>query len=204
MLQDTVGGRPATSASRGDNNEHVMPAKRALLVIDVQQVFCTGEYEAFQVAQVVQRINALADRARNANAPVIFIQHESKGGLLRHGSEGWQLAAGLAVKPQDVLMRKTTPDSFLRTELAQLLQERGVDSLVICGLQTEYCVDTTTRRALALGYPVILVSDGHSTFDGEHLCAPQIIEHHNITLSSISSFGPRAQPMVSSEVSFVA
>ena len=180
-----------------------MPTKRALLVIDVQHVFCEGEYEAFQVAQIVERINDLADKARSANAPVIFVQHESKGGLLRHGSDGWQLAAGLVVKPRDVLMRKTTPDSFLRTELVGLLQERQIDSLVICGLQTEYCVDTTTRRALALGYPVILVADGHSTFDGEHLSAAQIIEHHNITLSSIASFGPRAQPVVSSEVSFV-
>jgi nicotinamidase-related amidase len=180
-----------------------MPAKRALLVIDVQHVFCEGEYEAFQVAQIVERINALADKARSVDAPVIFIQHESKGGLLGPGADGWQLAAGLVVKPQDVLMRKTTPDSFLRTDLAHVLKEREVEGLVICGLQTEYCVDTTTRRALALGYPVILVADGHSTLDGQHLSAAEIIEHHNITLSSISSFGPRAHPIVASEVSFV-
>ncbi|MGZ5919343.1 MAG: isochorismatase family protein, partial [Hyphomicrobium sp.] len=53
-----------------------MPAQLALLVIDVQQVFCDGEYEAFQIEQVIGRINTVADRARSANAPVVFIQHE--------------------------------------------------------------------------------------------------------------------------------
>jgi nicotinamidase-related amidase len=179
-----------------------MPAKRALLVIDVQQAFCEGEYEAFQVAQVIERINALADKARRANAPVAFIQHESEEGLLRHGSHGWQLASGLAVEPQDVVLAKSTPDSFLRTDLSRFLEERGVESLVVCGLQTEYCVDTTTRRALALGYPVVLVADAHSTLEAEHLSAAQIIQHHNATLSSITSFGPKAQAMASSDVSF--
>ncbi|MCE9657219.1 MAG: cysteine hydrolase [Burkholderiales bacterium] len=181
-----------------------MPTKRALLVIDVQHLFCQGEYEAWHIAQVVGRINGLSGKARSANAPVIFVQHESKGGLLRHGSDAWQLASGLVVEPGDVRMRKTTPDSFLRTELAHLLEEREVESLVVCGLQTEFCVDTTTRRALALGYPVMLAADGHTTLDGTHLSAEQIIEHHNITLSSIVSFGPRAQPMMSSDISFVA
>jgi nicotinamidase-related amidase len=178
--------------------------KPALLVIDVQQAFCEGEHEAFQIAQVIQRINAVAEKARRANAPVVFIQHESKEGPLRQGSRGWQLAAGLAIESHDVVLAKSTPDAFLRTELTRFLEDHGVGSLVICGVQSEYCVDTTTRRALALGYPVVLVADGHSTVEGEHLSAAQIIRHHNTTLSSISSFGPRVRPVAASEVDFVA
>ena len=53
----------------------------------------------------------------------------------------------------------------------------------------ETCTD---RRALALGYPVTLVADGHSTVDNRVLTASQITAHHNETLSNISSFGPRA------------
>jgi nicotinamidase-related amidase len=179
-----------------------MPSRQALLVIDVQRALCEGEHQAFDVARVIERINTVADEARSAGAPVIFVQHEAKEGLFRHGTEGWQLAAGLVVEPQDVRVRKTTPDSFLRTELAGVLEERDVRGLVICGLQTEYCVDTTTRRALALGYPVVLVADAHSTLDNEHLCAAQIVRHHNATLSSISSFGSRVQTIVASEVRF--
>jgi nicotinamidase-related amidase len=49
-------------------------------------------------------------------------------------------------------------------------------------MQTEYCVDTTCRRAYSLGYDIVLVEDGHSTWDTEHLAASQVIAHHNATL----------------------
>ena len=62
------------------------------------------------------------------------------------------------------------------------LQKQNIERLTICGIQTEYCVDTTTRRAYSLGYHVRLVSDGHSTWDGEPFSASQKIEHHNQVL----------------------
>ncbi len=70
----------------------------------------------------------------------------------------------------------------------------------MCGLHSEFCVDTTTRRALALGYPVALVADGHSSAGNAVLSAPQAIAHHNATLSNISSFGPRARLVLSAEL----
>lgn len=96
--------------------------KQALLVIDVQVALCQGEYAAFDAQGLVGRVNAVASAARVAQAPVIFVQHESKGPLLRHGSAGWQLAQGLhAVDGDDYFVRKTTPDSFLHTDLEALL-----------------------------------------------------------------------------------
>jgi nicotinamidase-related amidase len=172
----------------------------ALLIIDVQQALCTGEYGAFEAARVLQRINFVAAQARAAGAPVVLIQHDAPGGVLAHGSAGWQLAQGLDVAPSDVRLRKQATDSFHHTELQALLQARGVTALVICGLQSEFCVDTTTRRALALGYPVTLVADGHSTCDNGVLTAAQITAHHNTTLANISSFGPRAVAVVAAGV----
>jgi hypothetical protein len=61
-------------------------------------------------------------------------------------------------------------------------------------------VDTTTRRALALGYPVTLVSDAHTTLDNGTLTAAQISAHHNETLANIASFGPRAVAVPAAEV----
>jgi nicotinamidase-related amidase len=61
-------------------------------------------------------------------------------------------------------------------------------------------VDTTTRRALALGYPVVLVADAHTTEDKEHLSAAQIIRHHNATLTNIESFGPRVRAIATAEL----
>jgi nicotinamidase-related amidase len=114
-----------------------------------------------------------------------------KSRALQYGAEGWQLDERLAVQPEDIRVRKTTPDSFHKTELQSLLQARNVEKLVVCGLQSDFCVDCTVRRALALGYPVVLVSDAHSTVDDGVLSAAEISAHHNTTLANIGSFGPR-------------
>ncbi len=172
----------------------------ALLVIDVQQALCCGEYKAFESERVIERINSVARKMRTAGAPVVMIQHESQGGPLYFGTAGWQLAEGLETLHTDIFLRKKATDSFHQTNLHALLQERGVKDLVICGLQSEFCVDTTTRRALALGYPVVLVADGHSTLDNSVLSAAQISAHHNETLANITSFGPRAKAVPASEV----
>ena len=177
----------------------------ALLVIDVQQALCCGEYKAFEAERVIERINLVARKMRAAGAPVVMIQHESQGGgLLDFDTEGWALADGLETLATDILLRKKATDSFHQTDLHPLLQARGITQLVICGLQSEFCVDTTTRRALALGYPVVLVADGHSTQDNRVLSAAQITAHHNETLANISSFGPRARAIPASEVQIEA
>lgn len=167
--------------------------KTALLIIDVQKGLCEGEHDAFESHQVIGRINIVSEKARAAGAVVVLIQHESKSGYLEFGTDGWQLATGLHVEPTDLRIRKTSPDSFHRTELEEVLKQHAVTDLVICGMHSEFCVDTTTRRALALGYPVVLVEDAHTTEDKEHLSAAQIIRHHNDTLTNISSFGARVR-----------
>jgi len=178
-----------------------LPAdRRALLVIDVQQALCSGPYAAHDSAGLVERINAVAARARAAGLPVFLVQHESADGLLARGSPGWQLAEGLVVAPTDLVVAKTTPDAFMRTTLLPALQAQGVTHLVICGLQSQFCVDTSTRRALALGYPVTLVADGHSTCDQGALSAAQISAHHTVTLVGISSFGPRVTACLAADV----
>jgi nicotinamidase-related amidase len=178
--------------------------KSALLVIDVQCGLCEGKYASFDADGVIRRINNVAARARAAQVPVIFIQHDSPDGVLALGSEGWQLARGLEVVDGDAVLRKQAADSFHRTELHALLQSLGATELVICGMQSEFCVDTSTRRALALGYPVVLISDGHTTLDNGILSAEQISRHHTLTLSHIDSFGPRVRAVAASDVVFHA
>lgn len=164
--------------------------KSALLVIDVQRALCQGDLTSHAALQTVDRINQAAGAARAAGVPVVYVQHEAPGGLFARGCETWQLAQGLAPQAGDHFIRKTTPDAFQNTGLKSLLDGLGVTDLVICGMQTEFCVDTTTRRAAALGYPVVLLADAHSTNDKPHLSAVDIIRHHNHTLPNITSFGP--------------
>jgi len=176
---------------------------QALLIIDVQQGLCEGEHNAFESAVVIDRINTVSAKARAAGTPVIFIQHEDNG-LLKHGSREWQLAQGLHSEATDLRIRKTTPDSFLRTDLEATLKARDIGELVICGMHTEFCVDTTTRKALALGYPVLLVADAHTTEGNAFVTPRQVIQHHNATLTNISSFGPRVRTVDSEAIRFNA
>lgn len=172
----------------------------ALLIIDVQHVLCHGEYAGFDADRVIERINLVSRRVREAKGLVVVIQHESPSGPFLYGTEGWRLATGLETEAKDVLVRKTATDSFHNTPLHAILQERRVTQLIICGLQSEFCVDTTTRRALSLGYPVTLVADGHTTLDNGTLKAAQISAHHNETLSNITSFGPRVLAVAASDI----
>lgn len=174
----------------------------ALIVIDVQQGLCEGDEACFDWQATVARINDVSAKARRSGVPVIFVQHESASDYLKYGSDRWQLVQGLKAQDSDLRIRKTTPDSFHGTELAATLRAHGVSSLVICGMQSDYCIDTTTRRALALGYPVTLVADGHTTVDNAALTAAQIIRHHNLTLAGIESFGPRVTPVAAADLSF--
>jgi nicotinamidase-related amidase len=175
----------------------------ALLIIDMQRALCAGEEAAFGIDNVIEKINALSARARGAGSPVILIQHDEDEGPLQFGSVGWALADGLLTVTEDIRLRKRTPNSFHQTELHQLLRDRGVSHVVICGLQTEFCVDTTVRQALPLGYSVTLAADAHSTTDGA-LRAEQIISHHNRTLRWMTSYGPRMEVKPAAEVAFDA
>jgi len=177
---------------------------KALLVIDVQQALCSGKWAAHDIDNVVDRINAVAAKARAAGDVVIFIQHEEPGSPLAAGEPGWQLYERLEAKAGDPRVRKTACDSFFRTDLESLLKARGVDTIVACGLQSEFCVDSTVRAALARGYPVTLVADGHSTVDNAVLKAAQVTAHHNETLANVTSFGPRVTVAPAADVRFGA
>ena len=69
-----------------------MDQQTALLVIDVQQALCSGEFKAFESDRVIEPINSVARKFRVAGAPVVMIQHESQGELLDFGTEGWMKA----------------------------------------------------------------------------------------------------------------
>jgi nicotinamidase-related amidase len=173
----------------------------ALLVIDMQRALCTGDEAAHGIDEVLRQVNHLVRGARQAGAPVVLVQHEEDGGPLSHGAPGWQLVDGLEAAAADPRIRKKTPNSFHGTTLQPLLQELGITRLVVCGLQTDFCVDTTVRQALPLGYDIALAADAHSTTDGV-ISAPQVIAHHNRTLRYMTHFGPAVEVRPAAEISF--
>lgn len=116
----------------------------------------------------------------------------------------WQRDTRLRPFDGDARVYKTTPDAFLRTGLADALSQVGASHLVVCGYASEFCVDTTLRRAAALGYPVTLAADAHTTQDKAHAAGAQIRAHHNVTLSSISSFGVKIAAVPAAGIAFGA
>lgn len=100
------------------------------------------------------------------------MQHNAPTGKpLEYGTKGWEIHPEIAPKVGDIIIQKTTPDSFFKTTLEEELKKQGIEHLVIAGIQSEVCVDTTCRRAFSLNYKVTLVSDAHSTWDSKKFLA---------------------------------
>ncbi len=163
--------------------------KSAVLIIDLQVGLFEEPGKPFDYGNVVTRINALSSFARDNDIPVFFIQHETKDGVLKYNTPGWQLVGDLDVDPNDYFIRKTTPNSFHKTNLEEILRHENVKKIIVCGYATEFCVDTTVRAAAALGYQIDIVSDCHTTHDKSHASGEFIRKHHNETLPNITSFG---------------
>lgn len=162
-----------------------MQSNTAFLIIDVQMIMFTKEYPVYMSDVVLARISDLLRKARLSNAPVFYIQHTQNEDMpMAMGKPLWQLHPDLMPCEGETKIMKYTPDCFLETGLDEKLRSLGIKNLVITGMQTEICVDTTCRRAFSLGYNVTLVSDAHSTFDTDLLSADKIIKHHNNIISS--------------------
>lgn len=160
-----------------------MMERTALVVVDSQEgIFGRGEHAAWRAEDTLFNIRLLIGKARAAKMPVVYIQHDDEG--LPHGSAGWQVCREIEPEAQDSIIEKHTIDSFYKTELDAELRHLGIKTLIICGMQTEYCVDTICRRAFTMGYNAYLVADGHTTHDNGILTAAQIIAHHNHALQS--------------------
>jgi nicotinamidase-related amidase len=165
---------------------------RALLIIDIQNGVYSWDGTAVHAAEpLLATVNGLIASARVAGAPVIFVQHADE--WLVPGSELFALLGGLDVRDGDLTVTKRHGSAFHDTALGDQLRALGVDGIVLCGLQTEFCVDSTVRHAVTLGVPVTLVSDAHSTYDSDSLSGAQIVAHHNRTLSSYVNVVPASE-----------
>lgn len=156
-----------------------MQKKTALLVIDVQvAMFSYENMELYKGEEVLNNICLLIKEARAKDVPVVFIQHTADEEYEKDTAT-WQLHPKLTPLINESVVEKTTCDSFYNTKLAEVLDKLEVNKLIIMGMQTQFCVDTTCRSAFGKGYENILIKDAHSTFDGEMLNAEKTIEYHN-------------------------
>jgi nicotinamidase-related amidase len=181
----------------------------ALVIIDVQNAILlppNTERRARNhsaLDEVIAHIAGLIAAARAHSVPVLFVQHDGgPGHRLERGSVGWQIRPEIAPATNEPVIHKSACDSFFETTLAAELEARKIQKLIVAGCMTQYCIDTTVRRAVSLGYDVTLVADGHMTEDSGGLRFEQIIAHHNALLDGFDAGAHAVQVLPHEQIVF--
>jgi nicotinamidase-related amidase len=153
----------------------VVTMTRALLVIDVQESFRQRPlWAAISNPGIAGDVARLVDAARASGDLVLWVLHSEPGsGTPFDPASGYvRYLAPLAPERGEPQLVKTSHNAFTTTNLQQLLTQRGITELVICGIRTEQCCETTARVASDLGYQVTFVTEATATNPIAHRDAP--------------------------------
>jgi len=139
------------------------PPRRALIVIDVQNEYVTGNLpiEYPPVQQSLANIGRAMDAAYAAGLPVVVAQQSSPSSspLFAKGTPGWTLHDAVSKRHRDHHIEKTFPSAFTGTDLAEWLATKGINTLVVAGFMTHNCDVSTMIHALHDGLMVEFLSD---------------------------------------------
>ncbi|ROL80455.1 cysteine hydrolase [Pseudomonas protegens] len=157
-------------------------AKQALIVIDIQNdYFAHGKWPLVGVDAAADNAARLIQTFRQRAQPVVHIRHEftsDSAPFFTPGSEGAHLHPKVLNRADEPVVLKHFVNSFRETELQAILQQQGIDELVIVGNMSHMCVEGTARAAADLGYPVQVIHDACATldleFDGQRVPAAQV------------------------------
>jgi nicotinamidase-related amidase len=166
----------------------------ALLVIDIQRGAFDGQ-RCSPIAdpdRLVDHAVSLIGAARDAGASIVFIQHcDGPDEVFEEGSTHWALHDRLEPQPGDTMLKKYASSAFEGTDLAAALENLHAKELVLCGLQSEFCVYNTAKAALDRGYKVVIAEDGHSTWPSGGKTASDISAEVN---TAVEVSGAALQP----------
>lgn len=170
----------------------INPQRTALINIDMQNCFVENSpVAAPRGMEILPRINALAEACRGAGALVMHTVHLVRpdgsntgvmgeiipaiaAGLINKGNPQAELHTGIVVGPNDIILEKPRYGAFTGTDLELILRNKGIDTVIITGICTNVCCETTAREANMRDFHVFFISDGTATFDTPELSADQI------------------------------
>ena len=153
------------------------PARTAIVVVDMQRVFCDPAGVIFvpDTQAIVAPIATLVETGRAAGLPIVYLRHVVRGdgsdtgrmrdlypdvdGLLARDNPFVEVIDSLAPKPGDIVVDKLFYSGFHNTDLDTVLRSRDVDTIVVCGTVSNVCCDTTVRDAVHREYKVIALDD---------------------------------------------
>ncbi len=148
-------------------------SKKALLVIDVQNDLVAEH--PYREEVMINSLFNLVSACRSKDIEVIYVQHDGDEEELTPGSDGWQIYDAIKPASFEKVFHKNYNSAFKNTGLKDYLESKGINTLIIGGMQTEYCIDTSCKVAFEYGYDLIIAEDAVSTFDradmtGQELC----------------------------------
>ena len=163
--------------------------RSALLVVDIQDSFkATSRWERRNNPQFEENVDRLIQAWRGADLPVIFVLHTDPDPGFETTSPFFKLMDFLKPEPGEPVIVKNTRNAFTSTNLQEMLREKGVERLVVTGISTEQCCETTTRVAADLGFDVDFVTEATRTFPitdeatGEVLSTEEIVRRTEMVL----------------------
>lgn len=143
--------------------------KLGLILVDIQNdYFKGGKYELVEPEQAAMNANRILTYFRTNNLPIIHVRHinlKPDAAFFLPDTEGSDFYKEVYPLEGEDIIIKHKPDSFFNTNLDVILKKRNVDTLVICGMMTHMCIDTTVRSAGNYGFPVTLIEDACATRD---------------------------------------
>jgi isochorismate hydrolase len=153
----------------------VDPEHAALLVIDMQNFFQRI------VKPILKNLLRVIRSCRQKDVPIIFTQHghtelEADGGVLGqwwgevilHGTKDWEFLPDIKIASKDKILPKKRYSAFYETDLEDFLRSKGIQDLIIAGVMTNLCCETTARDAFMRDYRVFFLIDGTATGKDEH------------------------------------
>ncbi len=151
--------------------------KTILLVVDVQQALIDAN--PVRADEFLLNLKMLIDRAHTSGTEVVYMRHD--GGpedVLAKGSEGWRLHRSIRPRSGEKVFDKRFPSSFLKTGLQEYLKLKDVERIVLCGMQTEYCIDTTCKVAFENGYDVVIPAGATTTYANPLLSGEKLVHYY--------------------------
>lgn len=149
-----------------------------LLVVDTQKAIVNDRLYSFALFE--SNVKKLISHARQNNVEVIYVRHDDgEGSELTAGSTGFEIYDGFAPVGNEKIFDKTANSSFKDTGLAEYLKSKGEDTVIIAGLQTDYCIDATVKAGFEHGFKMIVPANANSTFDNPYMTAEQSLSYYN-------------------------
>ncbi|MEN6594424.1 MAG: cysteine hydrolase family protein [Clostridiaceae bacterium] len=151
--------------------------KTILLVVDVQQALV--EEGPAHKDEFLLNLKLLIEQAHESEVEVVYVRHDGgEGDILAMDTAGWHLHCSLSPRADEKVFDKRFSSSFRKTGLQEYLDGKGVKRIVLCGMQTEYCIDTTCKVAFEFGYDVVIPSGGTTTYTNPLLSGEKLINYY--------------------------